>query len=105
LIADELGLRPAPGRYDFYVSAYRTLAVALTVEAERLLRDLWTYPAGDVRAAFPTVVERILTGEQSLSRLQRARLVMFAERHFSTERINDQPDEPTLLLAWRSVFA
>jgi hypothetical protein len=103
LIADELGLRPTPGRYDFYVSAHRTLAAVIAVDLDILLRSLWAYPAGEVSAAFPEVIERILTAGRSTTRLQRAPLVLFSERHFSTARMNDRPDEQTLLRAWRSI--
>ena len=84
-------------------SRHTALAAVLGINAERLWRDLWMYPAGEVREMFLSVIERILEeqAQQSLHVGQRARLFAGALRYFSTGRAHDRPDEPRVMVGWR----
>lgn len=106
IAVDWLGLRPIIASYDFYVAAYRSLAIVLSVDVERLWRMLWAFPAGEIRVGLVLTAGRILreNGRPSLRPSQQGRLSLFGARHFSSDRANDQPNEQTLVSIWRSVI-
>lgn len=106
IVVESLALLPVITSYHFYVGAYRALAEVLEVDVEQLWRSLWNYPAGDVSTMLLPIVERILRerGRAPLTPAQYARFSGLAVRHFTTDRINDRPNEAVLAMAWGSVM-
>ncbi len=105
-LSQELGLQPVLGSFNYYVAAYRALAVALEIPAEALWRRLWRYPAGTVATAFMREVEGMLArhGHSPLVPLQRVRLFARARSVFSTTNSVQSVDEDRLLQGWREVL-
>jgi hypothetical protein len=106
LVMRKAGISPPQSSYTFYVAAYRVLASQLGGGAEQLLRELWKYPTGNVRAAFPAGVGRLwrdMAGH-SLTTEQTMRLRRVADRLLSTSRQRDEPDEGVMARLWESVF-
>jgi hypothetical protein len=97
------GVPAVAGSFDYYVRAYAVLAQSIGVEAAVLWRALWEYSAGAVRAALPSVVDRLRRASmgQGLDRAQRARLQGIADQVFRGARSRDEPDSRTLGTLWR----
>jgi hypothetical protein len=89
--------------YEYYVAAYRTLAVVVGLDVERLWRQLWSFPTGSVRTAFADVVGTSSAAAAGLvlSPVQRRRLEGMADRMFATARQGDLPVERAMLATWR----
>jgi hypothetical protein len=103
---DKAGMRPLELSYAFYVGAYRTLAVVVGTDVERLWRGLWAYRTGEVRVAFGRVVDAAVqaaTG-RPMTPPQYARLQTAADRLFGTPRSGDRPNESALVALWRAAL-
>lgn len=87
--------------YEFYVLAYRSLAVAADIDAERLWRLLWLQRPGDVRKGFATAVDA-LRAPNSTSPASRAHLTTVADRVFAADRYRDRPDAAVLARLWEA---
>jgi hypothetical protein len=89
--------------YPEYVRAYQRLAIRLGVAEETLYRQLWSW--ADVRAAFATVVDRLIFQRHGrhLSRDERARLRYVADLLFAVPVRTagyTAPDDTVLDNAW-----
>ncbi len=103
---DMAGMNPVQVSYDYYVTAYRALALVLETSVERLWRELWQHPTGAVRAAFVDVVDRAQRRRpgESLTSAERSRLAGQADAMFGTDRVHRRPDESVLARTWRLAF-
>jgi hypothetical protein len=99
---DHAGIAIVAGRFDYYVQAYRTLIRALELEVNDVWRALWQYPAGEVRAALLTTVERIRRGSggPDLTASHRRRLTAIADQLFGVARARGEPDERAMMALW-----
>jgi hypothetical protein len=96
----------AGGSYEYYVTAYTTLARILIVDVEILWRELWRHRTGEVREVFAETVDqlRFLAAGVRLSDSDRGRLLAVADTVFGSDRARARP-EPSLLEAlWRTVL-
>ncbi|MBI2942459.1 MAG: hypothetical protein HYY04_18680 [Chloroflexi bacterium] len=102
------GMNPAPAiMYNYYVEAYRALAVTLAGEAEMVWREFWRYPPGEIRARFLDAVSNLyhrVTGDQ-LTGTQRQAISSVADDVFSTFSLTRLPSRPGLVKQWRSAFS
>lgn len=106
IIARRLELHPILASYNHYVAAYRTLALALDVPEEELLRRIWELAAGEVATGFITSIDDTIAryGRSPLTPFQRVRLFARARNVFGTTNSVQSPDEAALLHAWREVL-
>ncbi len=98
------GIDAAPGPFDYYVEAYRSLAVVVGLDVEAIWRDLWMHPMGAVRSVLPAVVDQRWRDVNGPGILQRERLMGVANRLFSRTRRNDMPDSAMMAALWRTVL-
>lgn len=89
--------------YECYVVAYRTLAAAVGVAAERLWRALWAYPTGAVRAGFVRTISAV--SDAAMARAIPASrggvLQAVADQMFASARQVDRPSMDAMLTTWR----
>ncbi|MGH2350067.1 MAG: hypothetical protein ACRDI2_21640 [Chloroflexota bacterium] len=99
------GMAVADLSYEYYVQAYRSLAVSAGFDVGGLWRALWLHPPGDVREHLVSIVDagwRERTGE-TLNPTQRSRLRAVADRVFMPRRDGGW-DSAVLVRLWESVF-
>ncbi len=92
--------------YAYFTGAYRALAVAVGVEEEALLRNLWRAAPGDVRAVFVDTVDdsRRAAGSPPFTTAERGRLQAIGDTLFATNRAALASDVRMLIQTWRVVF-
>lgn len=102
LIVEKGALRPVLASYDYYVTAYRTMARTLGLTPERLLRQLWTYPTGEVRVGLVEAVDSLQRDqlEGDLVAVDHARLRAIADTVFASDRIRYTANEEALNRLW-----
>jgi hypothetical protein len=103
---EKAGMNPIQVSYDYYVAAYRALALAFETSVERLWRELWQHATGAVRAAFVDVVDAAHRRQSgtALRATERSRLAGQADAIFGTDRLRNRPDESVLVQTWRLAF-
>lgn len=98
------GMDPRESSYQYYVTAYRSLARAFDLDLEQVWRRLWTRPLGAVRASFVDVVDD-LRAERTRDRFtatQRGRLLVIADRVFDSDRVSRIGSEDAMMPLWRT---
>jgi hypothetical protein len=103
---DRAGMRVLDPAYDFYVAAYRALAVVARLDLEELWRALWRARPGQVRERFAETVDAVgrRRGAPALDAGQLRRLGRMGDRVFAGDRFRDPPDERGLIQRWEAAL-
>lgn len=103
---DKAGMHLLGLSYDWYVVVYQSLATVVGVAPELLWRQLWQSRAGEVRLAFPAVVDTHWSQRtgQPLTAAQLGRIQAMADVLFASARKDDQPERSSLDTRWRIAF-
>jgi hypothetical protein len=94
------------GSFDYYVTAWQTLARLMSVPVYAVWQRLWTEPPGRVRANFAAAVNDLQQrqGKPVVSGVGLARLAAIADTLFSPARARAVPDTMMIERTWRLVL-
>jgi len=89
--------------YPFYVWAYETLAAVLEMDVLDLWRNLWRYPFGEIRGAFPGEVYQLWYNRTG-HRISEAKLRGLADRFFASRQRPHTISDEDMRAMWREAL-
>lgn len=105
-IAQQFALAVSEPLYPQYLRAYDILAEHLSIEPDRLFRQMWRAAHDQIETSFSGAVAAIVreTRPQPLTPIQRGKLTLAAQALFATRRTTDALDDDDIRRIWESVI-